>query len=115
MHERQTCVDCQALSPETETNYTLISARYGWRLSRRRDARGKLVMEWRCPKCWRAYKGGGGDAVATPLSGEMAAFESPSGTRSVVPPADDDVPTLVDKSKRRSKSTVPPSRRGRAR
>lgn len=110
-------MDCRALSPETETNYTLISARYGWRLSKRRDARGKLIMEWRCPKCWRAYKGGGGDGVAASPSGEMAAFESPSGTRSVVPPAaDDDIPTLVDKSKRRSRSTVPPpSRRGRAR
>jgi len=29
----QTCVDCNAQSPQTETNFTLISARYGWRLS----------------------------------------------------------------------------------
>ena len=28
-----TCVDCGEQSPQTETNYTLISSRYGWRLS----------------------------------------------------------------------------------
>jgi hypothetical protein len=116
MHERQTCVDCRALSPETETNYTLISSRYGWRLTKRRDTRGHLFMEWRCPKCWRTYKAAGGEAIpASSSSGEMTAVEAPSGTRSVAPPSEDDVPTVVDRSARRKRSTVPPPRRGRAR
>lgn len=28
-----------------------MSARFGWRLSRRRDGNGALVFEWRCPQC----------------------------------------------------------------
>lgn len=108
-------MDCRALSPETETNYTLIGSRYGWRLTKRRDARGKVAMEWRCPKCWRAYKSTGGEGVPSSRSGEMTAVEAPSGTRSVAPPVDDDAPTLVNRASRRAKSTVPPPRRGRAR
>ena len=115
MHERQTCVDCRALSPETDTNYTLISARYGWRLTKRHDTRGMLVMEWRCVKCWRAHKAAGGEGVPSSSSGEMTAVEAPSGTRAVVRPAEDDVPTLVKRGARRSKSPAPPTRRGRAR
>jgi hypothetical protein len=53
---RQHCVDCGVLSPETETNYTLISARYGWRLTRKVDATGRSQMEWRCPRCWEAFR-----------------------------------------------------------
>jgi hypothetical protein len=45
------------MSPPTSTNYTLISARYGWRLAPRVLADGRRAMEWRCPKCWaRARK-----------------------------------------------------------
>ena len=50
--ERRKCVDCSALAPETETNYTLISQRHGWRLTRGKDAAGRKVMEWRCPDCY---------------------------------------------------------------
>lgn len=50
------CVDCKTRSPETETSYTLISSRHGWRLSRNFDARGQRVMQWRCPNCWSRYK-----------------------------------------------------------
>ena len=50
------CTDCKTESPEVETNYTLISARHGWRLSRTLDARGKLLMQWRCPRCWALFK-----------------------------------------------------------
>ncbi|HEY2514764.1 MAG TPA: hypothetical protein VGI39_28055 [Polyangiaceae bacterium] len=56
MRDRQTCIDCGKVSPETETNYTLISAQFGWRLSRRRMANGDFVVEWRCPDCWRKRK-----------------------------------------------------------
>jgi hypothetical protein len=43
-------------SPETETNYTLISAQFGWRLARSKSSDGEIVVEWRCPACWREYK-----------------------------------------------------------
>ena len=54
---RYHCVGCGVLSPETETNFTLISARHGWRLIRRPDdASGRQVLEWRCPRCWEKYR-----------------------------------------------------------
>ena len=46
------CVDCGTESPVTETNYTLISARHGWRLTLGQDKTGARVMQWRCPACW---------------------------------------------------------------
>jgi hypothetical protein len=52
-----TCVDCGETSPQTETNYTLISSRYGWRLSRSTGPDGKKRMVWRCPRCWAQHKG----------------------------------------------------------
>ncbi len=53
------CVGCQQLSPPAETSFTLISARYGWRLHRSRDFQsGEMKFEWRCPDCWRAFSAG---------------------------------------------------------
>jgi hypothetical protein len=52
----QTCVGCGKNAPETDTNYTLISAQFGWRLTRVKRADGTVVLEWRCPTCWREYK-----------------------------------------------------------
>jgi hypothetical protein len=51
----QTCGDCGALSPSISTNYTLIGA-HGWRISRRTDATGTVIVEWWCPSCWAARK-----------------------------------------------------------
>jgi hypothetical protein len=45
------CVDCGAQAPDTNTNFTLISSAFGWRLRKVEDR-----MEWRCPACWRAHK-----------------------------------------------------------
>ena len=56
MRDRQTCSDCGKMSPETETNYTLISAQFGWRLTRSRAENGDLIVEWRCAECWRDHK-----------------------------------------------------------
>jgi hypothetical protein len=48
------CHDCRLISPETETSYTLISSRYGWRLELVPDpATGEKLSIWRCPDCWR--------------------------------------------------------------
>jgi hypothetical protein len=54
--DAQTCVACGKQAPETETNYTLISAQFGWRLTRYKRDDGTLVLEWRCPSCWREFK-----------------------------------------------------------
>ena len=51
-----TCVDCGTTSPVTETNYTLISARHGWRLTLGQDEKGARVMQWRCPNCWTRFR-----------------------------------------------------------
>jgi hypothetical protein len=48
-----TCVDCGAQAPDTNTNFTLISSSFGWRLRKVQDR-----MEWRCPTCWRTHKTG---------------------------------------------------------
>jgi hypothetical protein len=53
---REKCHDCKVEAPETNTEYTLISARYGWRVVRSVDAAGDTVLEWRCPACWKRYK-----------------------------------------------------------
>ena len=50
------CHDCGQLSPETRTSYTLIGAAHGWRLVRRVDKFGEIVLEWRCPACWELHK-----------------------------------------------------------
>jgi hypothetical protein len=52
----EVCVDCGKNAPETDTNYTLISPQYGWRLSRKKHADGTYEIEWRCRECWRARK-----------------------------------------------------------
>ena len=77
MSERQTCADCRKLSPATETNYSLIGAQHGWRLTRRLDAHGERIMEWRCPECWRAYKATLGDKA--PSSGRVRVPEREPG------------------------------------
>jgi hypothetical protein len=51
------CVDCSAVAPPTGTNYTLISSRFGWRLTRSDTATGRKVMEWRCPACYARHRG----------------------------------------------------------
>ncbi len=49
------CVQCKAKSPEAET-HALISAKHGWRLIRRLDSDGNVMLEWRCPPCAERYK-----------------------------------------------------------
>jgi len=54
---RHRCVDCEILSPRVETNHTLISSRYGWRLHREVSfATGDTTYEWRCPNCWTLFR-----------------------------------------------------------
>jgi hypothetical protein len=58
LDSRQVCVDCKRQSPPTESNFTLISARHGWRLTRMRDQTGRSTGQWRCPDCWKKHRGG---------------------------------------------------------
>ena len=51
MRELPVCADCGCQSPKTDTNYTLISKRHGWRLTRSTAPDGSFVVEWRCPTC----------------------------------------------------------------
>jgi hypothetical protein len=101
MGDRQKCVDCHELSPETDTNYTLIGSRFGWRLTRTMDAKGVAGAEWRCPGCWKVYKAARGDTAPPSARLGARAADPPSGTRRAAPPAPDD-----DPSKKRR--TVPP-------
>jgi hypothetical protein len=56
MSQSPTCIDCGAIAPETNTNYTLISTSFGWRLTRRTLPGGEVTTEWRCAACWRKHK-----------------------------------------------------------
>jgi hypothetical protein len=47
-----TCVGCRTNAPDTDTTYTLMSAAFGWRLSKREG----YGVEWRCPACWKKFK-----------------------------------------------------------
>jgi hypothetical protein len=50
------CIACRVLSPRTRTAHTLISAQFGWRLSRTPLAGGGFSFEWRCPPCWVKFR-----------------------------------------------------------
>ena len=106
MSDRQTCVDCHELSPETETNYTLIGSRFGWRLTRSKAADGTVLVEWRCPSCWRIYKAARGETTAGSSRFSTGVGEPPSGTRRAVPSGPDEDPTGSGTAKRAR--TVPP-------
>jgi hypothetical protein len=77
---RHECVDCRGLAPETNTNYTLISAAFGWRLTRGTAPDGLPTMEWRCPACWDVHKRARGNLVTgeTPAPGSRTAAKPPS-------------------------------------
>jgi len=90
MRDRQLCIDCGKQSPETETNYTLISAQFGWRLTRRKAENGEFVVEWRCPDCWRKHKVKLQQQEDFPSSSRQAAANAASSAsmpRAVVVPA----------------------------
>jgi hypothetical protein len=68
------CVGCGKQSPVVESDHTLISTRFGWRLTRKVSPEGALILEWRCPSCWSAYKRGQPE-VATAPAEPTAAFD----------------------------------------
>jgi hypothetical protein len=54
------CRGCGTVSPETNTEFTLISSKFGWRLSRSAEKDGRNELVWRCPACWQDFKATGG-------------------------------------------------------
>jgi hypothetical protein len=50
------CVDCRRPAPEQASEYTLISSRYGWRLTKATSTAGETVLEWRCSECFAQYR-----------------------------------------------------------
>ena len=69
------CADCGKLPPETESAYTLIGGKSGWRLTRHKDNSGNVVSEWRCPDCWAAHK------KANPSAPKGPPTSQPKGSR----------------------------------
>src|SRR5882672_1113524 len=100
----QICIGCGKKAPETETNYTLISAQFGWRLTRQKRDDGEIVLEWRCPTCWRDFK-----RVRTGMPGARGS-KSSSAPGPVEPDAMRPPPEPVPES---SPSSPPPRRPGR--
>ncbi|MBI2394736.1 MAG: hypothetical protein HYV09_34525 [Deltaproteobacteria bacterium] len=83
--KRYACVDCRARAPEVETEYTLISSRFGWRLTRKIDRDGTIQLEWRCPTCWARRKQEKA-MVATPGEGVPSSEPSSSQRGVDLPP-----------------------------
>lgn len=53
---QQRCSVCRAVSPVTQTNYTLISPKHQWRMEIRTMEDGSKEPMWYCPDCWSAMK-----------------------------------------------------------
>ncbi len=49
------CADCRKHTPVNSANYTLITCRYGWRLTHGSGRDGRKFVEWRCPSCWSRF------------------------------------------------------------
>lgn len=54
--ERPQCCRCGGTSPATDTNYTLISAKHGWRLVLEHDESNRRIGKWWCPECWSEHR-----------------------------------------------------------
>ena len=61
-----TCGDCGIAAPPADNDSTLISVKYGWRLTREPQPNGETVFHWRCPDCWRRQK----ERLGTASSGQ---------------------------------------------
>ena len=50
------CGDCGAAAPPADSDSTLISVKYGWRLTRVPQPDGPSIFHWRCKACWQRHK-----------------------------------------------------------
>jgi len=60
------CVHCGKRAPPTDTNYTLISQRHGWRLVIEKLPDGRRDSVWHCAECWSLRKANASGAAAQP-------------------------------------------------
>src|SRR5258706_8098621 len=72
MRNSLSCVDCGAAAPDTDSEFTLISSPFGWRLVRTRNEDGSFVFEWRCPACWARHKQRGAVPSSSPSRARRA-------------------------------------------
>ena len=56
MSEGHVCGQCGVRAPRVDSPFTLISAKYGWRLHKVSQPDGAAGTVWNCPDCWRAAK-----------------------------------------------------------
>jgi|HubBroStandDraft_1064217.scaffolds.fasta_scaffold366102_1 hypothetical protein len=95
MFTRPECVDCRTLAPQTNTYYTLIGPIHSWRMSRASQPDGEVLIEWRCPTCWRRFKAAAAITGTYPSSGKLQASRAANSTS--VPP---EAPAKPSKSSR---------------
>jgi DNA-directed RNA polymerase subunit RPC12/RpoP len=50
------CGQCGAKAPPVDSGFTLIGARFGWRLLKVARSDGTLGAVWNCPECWSETK-----------------------------------------------------------
>lgn len=50
------CTDCGTRVPPQDDESSLISMKYGWRLTRVVGPSGGASLEWRCPRCWVKFR-----------------------------------------------------------
>ncbi len=74
MDDSMSCIECGARPPETESAYTLIGGKAGWRLTRVRAADGSVTTQWRCAECWHKFK-----KASAPAAPGVAASPAPRG------------------------------------
>jgi hypothetical protein len=73
--EELCCMTCGAHPPETESAYTLIGGKAGWRLTRTKRDDGSVLTQWRCADCWNAFKKAAPPAAPAPA--RTAGLSSP--------------------------------------
>ncbi|HMI85987.1 MAG TPA: hypothetical protein VK550_17945 [Polyangiaceae bacterium] len=77
-HDFEVCIGCGIHAPKTDTNYTLISPKFGWRLSRRAGPQGTFIVEWRCADCWSKHKEKQGEGSRQPGAARRSRRPPPS-------------------------------------
>ncbi len=99
MLQPEACATCGKTPPTVDTNYTLFSSKFGWRLDQHRNADGTIHIDWLCPDCWKARKTGPSRAPAASATTSERDRAPASSTRPVArratSVAPDDSPSVV--------------------
>jgi len=57
------CSWCGKAAPESETDKSLSSSEFGWRVTRKKLEDGSQEVAWHCPGCWSRLKESGGSPM----------------------------------------------------